>query len=653
MLFRSPPPPADQRSKIESALAVISADCGYEEWIEIGMAVHAELGEAGFSVWDYWSSKGSKYPGARGSNGTETHWKSFKPGGGITGATLFKRAKDAGWRSPRSTKGARSSGTAANANSSGGSASPPDDPGDSLGNREDKRPLIRWVEGELPRVVNEAEDALLGAGELIFQRDRMLVRVIRRSSHTVRSYQRQPGTLSIMMVDAPYLVETFTRLARWERWDSRIDGWRRINAPDRVAANYLARAGHWRLPELASAISAPTLRPDGTLLQKPGYDKAMRCWYDPCGIVFPEIPETPSRTDAESALALLSKALSTFPFEAEADLSVALALTLCGLVRRSLPAAPLGAISAPVMASGKTLLADFISIVATGASAPAMTFAATDEEAQKSALAVLVEGDAVVLIDNIERPLQGEWLCTILTSETFSQRVLGLSQMARVPTTVLILATGNHLVIAGDLRTRALLCRIDPKVERPEERKFEHDLREWAMAHRPQLVAAGLTVMRAFVVKSENGKGQVLPWGRFERWSDMVRAPLVWLGYEDPCVSIKALEDEDPERGEHLRLMHEWRAAFGDKPTSAREAILEAERDSLAKCKATPLQEIFREIASDRGGTVTSRRLGKRMQHYSGRRVKGRQIVKDGEDDHVALWKVEVFDQKTEVTGKT
>jgi len=295
------------------------------------------------------------------------------------------------------------------------------------------------------------------------------------------------------------------------------------------------------------------------------------------------------------------------------------------------------------MASGKTLLADFIAIVATGASAPAMTFAATDEEAQKSALAILIEGDAVVLIDNVERPLQGEWLCSILTSETFSQRVLGRSEMARVPTTTLILATGNHLTIAGDLSTRALLCRIDPKVERPEERKFEHDLREWAMEHRPQLVAAGLTVMRAFIAQAGNGKDHVPPWGRFERWSEMVRAPLVWLGCQDPCASIKSLEDEDPDRGEHLRLMHEWHEAFADKPMGAREAVIEAERDSIAAGKATSLKEVFAEVATDRSGSISSRRLGKWLQRYAGRRTKGRQIVKGGVQNHVALWKVEVF----------
>jgi hypothetical protein len=139
----------------------------------------------------------------------------------------------------------------------------------------------------------------------------------------------------------------------------------------------------------------------------------------------------------------------------------------------------LGGITAPVMASGKTLLADCIAILATGVSAPAMKYADTDEEATKTMLAVLAEGDQVVLIDNVERPLEGDTLCAVLTSEAYRQRVLGRTEMMSVPTTTLFLATGNHLVISGDLRTRALLCRIDPKTEHPEQRQFDVELREW------------------------------------------------------------------------------------------------------------------------------------------------------------------------------
>jgi putative DNA primase/helicase len=86
-----------------------------------------------------------------------------------------------------------------------------------------------------------------------------------------------------------------------------------------VATTYLSRRGHWQLPRLWSAISSPTLRPDGTVLQEPGYDAATQSWYDPCGIEFPKIPESPTREDAEAALKKFSKAFDSFPFESKAD----------------------------------------------------------------------------------------------------------------------------------------------------------------------------------------------------------------------------------------------------------------------------------------------------------------------------------------------
>jgi len=89
-------------AKVESALAFVSPDCGYDEWIRIGMAIHAELGEAGLSVWEAWSAKSDKFPSARE---LAAHWKSFRPGA-VTGATLYGLATAAGWRAPRAIGGA-------------------------------------------------------------------------------------------------------------------------------------------------------------------------------------------------------------------------------------------------------------------------------------------------------------------------------------------------------------------------------------------------------------------------------------------------------------------------------------------------------------------------------------------------------------------
>jgi putative DNA primase/helicase len=74
----APPPPTDDRAKLESALAVVNADLGYDDWVQVGMALYKELGAGGLDVWDQWSSRSQKYPGRKG---LETHWRSFERGG--------------------------------------------------------------------------------------------------------------------------------------------------------------------------------------------------------------------------------------------------------------------------------------------------------------------------------------------------------------------------------------------------------------------------------------------------------------------------------------------------------------------------------------------------------------------------------------------
>jgi DNA polymerase III delta prime subunit len=84
----------DEMAKAVQALHYISPDCDYDQWIEIGQALHSEFGEQGCSLWDTWSQGGSKYEGTKD---IETHWKSFHQGKGVGIGTLFKHAKDNGW----------------------------------------------------------------------------------------------------------------------------------------------------------------------------------------------------------------------------------------------------------------------------------------------------------------------------------------------------------------------------------------------------------------------------------------------------------------------------------------------------------------------------------------------------------------------------
>ena len=79
------------------ALHHISPDCDYDQWIELGQALHTEFGEAGLGPWMQWSMAGQKY---QGTKDIEVHWKSFHQGKGVGLGTLYKHAKDAGWEAP-------------------------------------------------------------------------------------------------------------------------------------------------------------------------------------------------------------------------------------------------------------------------------------------------------------------------------------------------------------------------------------------------------------------------------------------------------------------------------------------------------------------------------------------------------------------------
>jgi len=82
---------------VRSHLKHISPDIGYDEWIAVGMALQNEGYD--LSIWDGWSSTGTKY---KGIVDTTQHWKSFRPGNGITYGTVVHMAKQGGWV-PRST----------------------------------------------------------------------------------------------------------------------------------------------------------------------------------------------------------------------------------------------------------------------------------------------------------------------------------------------------------------------------------------------------------------------------------------------------------------------------------------------------------------------------------------------------------------------
>ena len=86
----------------------IDPDCGYDNWIRVGMSIHAETeaSDEGLDLWDEWSSGSLRIQGARasasyeGRDDLEPHWNSFKSGkekkAGL--GTIKHLAYQDGWR---------------------------------------------------------------------------------------------------------------------------------------------------------------------------------------------------------------------------------------------------------------------------------------------------------------------------------------------------------------------------------------------------------------------------------------------------------------------------------------------------------------------------------------------------------------------------
>lgn len=79
--------------RVRSALSRISPE-PRDRWVRMAMAIKSAFRDDGFEIWDQWSSLSDTY---RAIDARDV-WKSIKAGKGITIATLFYEAKQAGWK---------------------------------------------------------------------------------------------------------------------------------------------------------------------------------------------------------------------------------------------------------------------------------------------------------------------------------------------------------------------------------------------------------------------------------------------------------------------------------------------------------------------------------------------------------------------------
>jgi hypothetical protein len=502
------------------------------------------------------------------------------------------------------------------------------------------RPNI-FVDADLARAVSEGIAAL--ATTEVYQRAGSLVRVT-RSDGAPGDVIRCAGTPMLRVFSGATLKERLSAAADWYR-ETKTGGFKQCVPPADVVAAILERAEWQGIRPLVGITESPVLRADGSVLQTPGYDLQTGYIFEP-NASFPSVPEVPSLDDARRARDELLEIVCDFPFATEAHRSAWFAAVLTPFARPAIDGCtPFVAIDAPVRGTGKSLLSDTIAVTATGRASSRTPQPATDEEMRKRITSLLREGESLVTLDNISRPIDYPSLDAALTTTRWRDRVLGVSETISVPNNLVWLASGNNLIFGGDIIRRALHIRLESVMENPERRaNFRHsELLGWLRAERARFVIAAMTILRAYIVAGRPDVG-VHAWGSFEAWSRLVGSAVVWAGLPDPQSTRMDLDEADPEKNELARLIEGLEMACrrralteadGERGLTAKELLANAEGD---------LRDVLNELCTKGSFNTapTPHAVGNLLRRYRRRVVRGRRIDGGPDRKRIVRWWIDV-----------
>jgi hypothetical protein len=496
-------------------------------------------------------------------------------------------------------------------------------------------PEIQLATGERARVTDEAMEVLKSRGD-IFERGGELVRV---------------AGGSIEPIGEEWLLDAFDRCVNFVS-----DGGTR-DAPAWLGRRIVAKKGERGLAELKAVITAPTMREDGSILCKPGFDKATGLFLN--GEGWQPVCASPSKQQMKDAAALLWKPFAEFPFVDDAARGVHLATVLTAVIRQTLPMAPGTSYDAPAASTGKTLLAKCVQLLC-GMEPEVTTECREEEELRKRLLSYLRSSKPVLLLDNIRGAFGSSCLEAMLTSTIYSDRLLGSSQMLVLPVALMVLISGNNFRPSGDLWRRLLTCRIDAKTEAPEARSFKLDPVVYCRENRQAMVAAALTLLRGFVAAgSPRDRADRL--GSFELWDDRVRQAVIWLGKQgvlpmqvaDPKAVVEVAKRNEPERMKLAAVLRAIHAIKLDQRWRTAEVIkLAKEGEREFGSNGAPIQvntaehaslcEVLEEVAGERG-SINPRRLGRWIERNAGTHCDGMWFDRAGIRDGNTMWRVSGF----------
>ncbi len=262
----------------------------------------------------------------------------------------------------------------------------------------------------------------------------------------------------------------------------------------------------------------------GELLFGSGFHEDTKLW-----LKCDDLDVEPFDTPEDAVEFLRDEWLIDFPFQTQSDFAAALMVPASILMSRTVLADSMGPpmflITAPSAGTGKSLLASVLIAAILGETSPSMFYPDDEAEREKRVGAAILEGWSALFLDNLKSGsflgYRDVTLTKLVTDIIYSGRILGVSKNYKGPAGLLPLATGNNVVVDGDMARRTVECRLEaPDGVNLARRKFKHEsLVRWTLDNRGKILGALQTILQS--------KRKMPNVGGFPEWSRNVAHPIL------------------------------------------------------------------------------------------------------------------------------
>jgi len=494
-------------------------------------------------------------------------------------------------------------------------------------------PVLRADEGDLGRAVAQVWSVIMASN-----RTPWVYRFAGQPTWVVPDDEGRPVAT---MLNEERLRHMLARLARWVRENAKGE---LLPAPPPVATvkSVLATPDP-ALPVLTGIVNTPVFGRSGTLITRPGYHPDARLLYVPApGFTVPDIPKRPSEAEITAARELICEDLfGDFPFTGEAERAHVVALLLLGFLRGMVDGpTPLHLIEKPTPGTGATLMVDAVATILTGTGASVMTEGRDDEEWRKRVTAKLRQIPSMILIDNLRAKLDSSAVAAALTAPFWEDRVLGVSEMTRLPIRCLWIATGNNPEFSNEMARRLVRIRLDANVERPWQRGgFRHpDLMVWIRANRARIVAACLTLCQAWIAAGKPRGSKTI--GSYENWAQVIGGMLATAGIPGFLTNLdEMMAASDSEGSAWSAFVAAWWDRFGTADVLATDLF-----DVALSCDPAPPMSSGNDRAQRTAFGMAISRMRDRIFRVGVRELR---LKKSGIEHKAARWRLTICEAET------